>query len=369
MADMNVAPVPFGTRWKLRISAVVWFVLLAGFLLGLPVLLDASWLLVAGLLAVALVLGLLLAWLVRLVFRGQRRQRFLVSYVKAVLGTLFVLGIVVALPIYYAAVLTSLKPLTVPQATLSNGKTTVVFQGMMHVGSEPFYKGVVYDLEKALTEGYVLYYEGIQPAPEGDKWFSDTLAGGGDLSANYQMLSDVCGLKFQLDYFRMLSGDMIARPERHITADVTTADMMHEYQRLVATDPAFAARVRPAKADAEAIAEQADGLSTVINLLVGGTPEQKRIAGYACRGFLTWTLGRQQAPSPLDPVVLDYRNRALAERIAREPNPLIYITYGAGHLSGLLNDLKAIDPAWEVKSLKWQRVVEAPDDVSGRLAS
>ena len=367
MAD--AAAVPFGARWKLRISAVLWFLLLAGFLLGLPVLLDVSWLVVAGLLVVALVLGLLIAWLVRLVFRGQRRQPFLMSYLKAVLGTLFGLGIVVALPIYYAAVLTDLKPLTVPQATLSNGKQTVVFQGMMHVGSEPFYKGVVYDLEKALTEGYVIYYEGVQGSPEGDKWFNDTLAGGGDLSANYQMLSDVCGLKFQLDYFQLLRADMTAHPERHVAADVSTADMMHEYERLVAADPGFAARVQPAKADAAATTSSSEGLSGLIGLLDGGTAEQKRIAGYACRGFLTWTLGRPDAPSPLDPVILDYRNRALADRISKDTHPLIYITYGAGHLPGLLQDLKAIDPAWEIQSVKWQRVVEAPDDVSGRLSS
>jgi len=266
-------------------------------------------------------------------------------------------------------VLTSLKPLTVPQATLSNGTKTVVFQGMMHIGSEPFYKGVVYDLEKALTEGYVIYYEGVQPAAEGDKWFADTLAGGGDLSANYKMLSDVCGLKFQLDYFQLLRADMAAHPERHVAADVSTADMMHEYERLVAADPGFAERVKPAKADAEATTNSSEGLSSLIDGLVNGTPDQKRIAGYACRGFLTWTLGRPDAPSPLDPVILDYRNRQLADRIVKDTHELIYITYGAGHLPGLLRDLQAIDPAWEIKSVKWQRVVEAPDDVTGQLSS
>ncbi|OEO31685.1 hypothetical protein VW23_015045 [Devosia insulae DS-56] len=265
--------------------------------------------------------------------------------------------------------LTSLKPLTVPQATLSNGTKTVVFQGMMHVGSEPFYKGVVYDLEKALSDGYVIYYEGVRGSPDGDKWFNDTLAGGGDLSANYKTLSDVCGLKFQLDYFQLLQADMAARPERHVAADVSTADMMHEYERLVAADPGLAAQVQPAKAEAAAKTGSSEGLSSVINLLDGGTPDQKRIAGYACRGFLTWTLGRPETPSPLDPVILDYRNRALADRIAKDTHQLIYITYGAGHLPGLLKDLQAIDPAWEIKSVKWQRVVEAPDDVTGHLSS
>lgn len=368
MADVSAGRVPFGTRWKLRISAILWFLLLAAFLLSLPILIDASWLIVAGLALVALVLGLVVAWLVRLVFAGQRRQPFGISYLKAVLGTLFVLGTLLAIPIYYAAFLTSLKPLTVPQATLSNGSKTVVFQGMVHVGSEPFYKGVVYDLEKALTEGYVLYYEGVQPSPDGDKWFADTLAGGGDLSANYKMLSDVCGLKFQLDYFQMLAADMQARPERHVTADVTTADMMHEYERLVAADPGFAARVQPAKADAEAKADASGGLTSLINMLVGGTPDQKRLIGYACRGFFTWSLSRPSEPAPMDPVILDFRNQALANRISSEANPLIYVTYGAGHLPGLLKDLQAIDPKWEIKSVKWQRVIEAPDDVTGQLS-
>jgi len=369
MAETTASPVPFGARWKLRISAILWFLLLAGFLLGLPVLLDVSWLIVAGLAAGALILGLIIAWLIRLVFRGQRRQPFFVSYLKAALGTLFTLGIVVALPIYYAAVLTDLRPLAVPQATLSNGSKTVVFQGMMHIGSEPFYKGVVYDLEKALTEGYVIYYEGVQPSAEGDKWFNDTLAGGGDLSANYKMLSDVCGLKFQLDYFELLRADMAAHPERHVAADVSTADMMHEYERLAAADPGFAERVKPARDDAEATTDSSEGLSTLIDGLVNGTPEQRKIAGYACRGFLTWTLGRPDAPSPMDPVILDYRNRALADRIASDTHQQIYITYGAGHLPGLLKDLQAIDPKWEIVSVKWQRVVEAPDDVTGRLSS
>lgn len=51
----------------------------------------------------------------------------------------------------------------VPLATLSNGQKTVVFQGMQHVASEDFFKSVVFDLEKALVDGYTLFYEGVLP--------------------------------------------------------------------------------------------------------------------------------------------------------------------------------------------------------------
>ena len=43
----------------------------------------------------------------------------------------------------------------------------------------------------------------------------------------------------------------------------------------------------------------------------------------------------------------------LAARIAQSPADKIYVTYGAGHLPGLFRNLKAIDPAWEIKSIKW----------------
>lgn len=40
---------------------------------------------------------------------------------------------------------------------------------------------------------------------------------------------------------------------------------------------------------------------------------------------------------------------------------------GAGHLPGLLHDLKASDLAWEIKSLKWERTIDTPETLSGRL--
>lgn len=366
MADQTI---PARARWTLRISAVLWFILFCGFLLALPVLLDISWIVPLAALVLALFLGLAIAALTRLMFSGQRRQSWRTSYFKATLATLFVLGIALAAPLYAAALLTSLRPLTVPQATLSNGTKTVIFQGMMHVGSDPFYKGVIYDLEKALSENYVIYYEGVRGDPAGDKWFSDTLAGGGDLSANYQMLSDVCGLKFQLGYFQLLTADMKARPDRHINADVTTADMMREYQRLVASDPEFAAETAQGNADADADSENAEGLSGIIDWLNEGTPEQRKLAGYACRAFMTYALGQKSAPVPMDRVILDFRNKALADRIAADSHDAIYITYGAGHLPGLLRDLKALDPAWAIQSVKWQRVIAPPEDLEGQLPS
>lgn len=352
-------------RWKLRISAIVWFVLALAFLLCVPTLFALSPLIVTALAVLALLLAFPVAWLVRRLFKTQRSRRFLSSLVVATIALFFLLTTLVAAPIYYLALRTEL---TVPQATLTNGDKTLVFQGMMHIGSEGFYKSVVYDLEKALVDGYVVYYEGVRASPEGDKWFSDTLAGGGDLSSNYKAFAGVCGLQFQQDYFGLLRADMAAHPERHVAADVSTGDMMREYQRLIQSDPAFAAEVasRPAPAPDQG-ADATDELTGIVSWLQQGNDARRDIAGIACRGLMTMLMSRAPSPDLLDPVILDYRNRALTERIESEPSKLIYMTYGAGHLPGLLALLQASDPDWQIASLKWMRPIEGTEKLDGKL--
>ena len=40
---------------------------------------------------------------------------------------------------------------------------------MAHVGTESFYKTVIYDLQHAIADGYVIYYEGVKPDPACEK--------------------------------------------------------------------------------------------------------------------------------------------------------------------------------------------------------
>lgn len=351
--------------WLIRLSAILWFLLLVGMLLSLPILFDVGWWAVLGLAVLAGILALPVAWGLRRLFSRQRSQSWRASMLKTALATFALLSILAAAPIYFLAFNAALRPVTVPLATLSNGKKTVVFQGMMHIGTESFYKGVVYDLERALTEGYVLFYEGVQPDPSADAWFSQTLAGGGDLSANYTALGKACGLDFQLNYFTLLDVDKAAHPERHVTADVTTGDMKREYERLVRADPAFAAYAR--SADVKKDEASGSNIAKALAWLDRATPGQQVLIGTACRGVLNIVTANDDESDPINKVVLDYRNRELAARIAQSPANKIYVTYGAGHLPGLLRELKASDPAWGIKSLKWERTIDTPETLSGRL--
>jgi hypothetical protein len=362
--------IPFFQHAGIVTRSIAWFVLVVLFLCGLPVVLVWPGSFFLGLLVAALVLALPVLGLWWLVCRKNPHFKTLRQYLKISVATLMLMVVLISLPVYYLSFEVNAHPSALPQVTLTNGNKTVVFQGMVHVGSEPFYKSVVYDLEKALSEGYTLFYEGVQPSPgEGDDWFRDNLAGGGDLSDNYKMLGSVCGLQFQLDYFSLLTVDMKAHPERHVTADVTTLEMKREYDRLVKTNPAFAAAVqkKPAAKTDTAQADDSGPLDFLTAYARDGSRDQKNILGILCRGLINQNIGAMSSDGPLEPVILDFRNRNLVQQIITHHSKKIYITYGAAHLPGVLALLKEKDPKWRVVSTKWMRAVGTPEHLTGTL--
>ena len=360
-----------GWRLKVAVKAILWFVLGCLALLGL--LAIANW--AAWVPAAIALIGILVAvpiYLIRRAFAADKaRVGWGKTFVPMALASSMALLALAGLPVFYLAVRAENKPLIAPQVTLTDGQRTLVIQGMSHVGSEEFYKSVVYDLENALSQGFTLFYEGVQPSPgEGDAWFSTYLAQGGDLSDNYKALADVCGLRFQLDYFTLLASDMAQHPERHVAADVSSLDMKREYDRLAEQDPALK---RWAEAQAQSAKSEGgdETLTQVVGFLKDSTPGQRQIAGILCRGGFSILLEPSDKPedkeaNPLSPVILDYRNRALVERIVGSDAQKIYVTYGAEHVPGLLALLESQPKPWKVLSAKWSRTLSAPREYAGR---
>lgn len=346
-------------RLVVQLGAIFWFVLVVFGLAGLAVVGVLPWWMSALVVAAGLVFGAL-TWLPRWLLRrnnpGFSPGRTLLAH--AIGGVLAAIGLA-ALPIYYMAYWVTSGPTSLPLATLSNGKKTVIFQGMQHVGSEDFYKSVVFDLEKALTEGYTLFYEGVQPVPgrpDLNEWFNSTLRGTSkDLSAGYKQLADSCGLTFQLTYFEPLLADKAIHPSRHVTADVSYLDMKNEYDRLMRDDPTFAKAFAAARATKKSDSD--DSTMSMLSAVGHATRDQKRLIGILCRGVMgmsiAGTIGEKDVT--MERIILDFRNHELARFVAESPADKIYITYGAAHFPGFLKDLQALDPAIKVQSIRWVR--------------
>jgi hypothetical protein len=365
-------PIAFTQRLGIGTKAIAWFLLTVLFIIGLPVVLVWPKWVFGIVVALALVLAVPLFLIRR--YWAHRREGYSAgrSYALISLGLLMLLVAVLAAPVYYLGYLVDTRPTVVPQVALTDGKKTVVFQGMVHVGSEDFYKGVVYDLEKALAEGYTLFYEGVQDSPdskEATEWFKKSLAGGGDLNTNYQMLADLCGTRFQLDYFGALKADEKLHPERHVTADVSHLDMYNEYLRLAKADPAFASAWDKATQKGKNGGADDKVFEWAMRGMKDSTEGQKYVAGVLCRGFMSMTLSSLGPKGDAkEPVILDFRNRYLAKRITTSPADKIYITYGGAHLPGVMQELRKLNPAWKTVAMKWMRAIEAPEHLDGALS-
>lgn len=361
-------PAPAST-WAIRLSTLLWAALVLFFLASLPVLLAATWLSLPAVLLLAALLALPLVWLWRRLWHPSRARPWHSTWLRGSTGLWFLLCGLVAAPVYYLAIVTETRPAIVPTVTLTNGPRTVVLQGMQHVGAERFFQAVVYDLEKALADGYVLAYEGVADSdPEADAWFRKALTHGKDLGDSYRELGKTCGLSYQIDYFGPVVADAKAHPQRHVTMDVNTRAMKQEYDRLMQSDPAFAAAMR--KHDVEQQADDDGGSDFVARLLEwqkASGDRQHALAGTLCRGIMTFVMRKSSegGGGDMDPVVLEFRNRHLATQLLTDPREKIYVTYGAAHLPGVMA-LMQREPGWKIESVKWMRTIAAPEHLQGK---
>lgn len=347
---------------SIRLHTLAWVALVVLFLIGLPMLLAVSPLVPAAVFACGALLAVGMRWL-WLRMRGRARTRRALGAAAAA-GGLLLTGLT-ALPLYWLVLQPALNPLLMPRVTMTDGRRTLVFQGMAHIGSALFYRSVAFDMLRAREAGSVLYFEGVLGGtPEAKAWFDTAVGAGVGLNEDYARIARVCGLHFQNDFLNALIRDSGPHPERTVDADVSETEMMLEWQRLVAQTPQLADDLARAHAGAEG---GPSGLDRVADMLDRVGPRQQPFVGAACRGLITYALGRPESPDVLNPVVLDFRNRKLAERVMASPADALYLVYGAGHLPGFVEELRRLDPAWKISGATWSTAIQSPDLAVGRL--
>lgn len=353
-------------RLGIQLGAMFWLALLLFGALGMSIIHVVPLWMLALIVAAGVVVGLVTYFPRWLINRKDPAFSPQWTYFKHMLGGVLLAFGIAALPIVYMTYWVTSGPSVVPLASLSNGKKTVIFQGMQHVGSEDFYKSVVFDLEKALTEGYTLFYEGVQPVPDRPdltQWFNETLRGTKkDLNAGYTQLAQACGLTFQLTYFEPLLADKAIHPSKHVTADVSYLDMKTEYDRLMRDDPAFARAIEAERAAKGS--DDDDAMLAMLGKVGNANRDQKRLIGILCRGAMAMSISGSTGggDATMQRIILDLRNRALARFVAESAAEKIYITYGAAHFPGFFKELKALDGAFAVQSMRWLRPMTMPNE-------
>ncbi len=364
-----------GTRaaqssWWIALKAILLFVLTLLALLGLLVLVSATdsfrpLLLVA---VVALVIGAIWAGVGRLVRRGRAGARpFWRSWLSAsgVVGLLALA--LLAVPLLVVITINATRPLAVPRVTLTDGEREVVFQGMIHIGSAPYYQAVAFDMTQAADLGYVLFFEGVRAgAPENVQRMNEILGTNGvNLNQVYDAFAQQCGLHFQNEYFGVFYDDMASNPDQFVNADVSVDDMMAEWDRLLQEHPEWSAAQINERPEEE-VDNQLDGMMGRLNSL---TPGQQRLTQLACQTVLNVNLGQLGGEKPPfnENVVVDFRNRNLAEMIMQHPAERLYITYGYDHFRGVYKLLTEANPNWRIADVEWRQAIDNATELEREL--
>ncbi len=226
-----------------------------------------------------------------------------------------------------------IDPLTLSRVELSNGPKTVIFQQMAHIAHPRFYDTIAQDLERARGEGFVYYYEGVQPSqdPTRNTQLLSRLSKGTapeiELRQFYQLMADMTGLVLQPQ-------DRFTQPQDH-NIDISVDDLFEQLPPAPTTSNASSA------ADIE----------TIEKSLAEMTPSLRARVGHVLRNMVSG-LFRLHPVLPSSKVldmqlILHQRDHLLVESLKNGPSR-IYVTYGAAHFPGVLQGLQAQDARWAV---------------------
>ena len=209
--------------------------------------------------------------------------------------------------------------------TFTNGTKEVKFLNNHHVGKQLYY-GLIEDIViKYKAEGYVVFFEAISITELTDSIAIDTEkrkmrkmigfdAGPKGYGAILEEL-DTLGVSVISRYVSKL---MVQPPYKNmgvdstdINADVTRTEMINAYETLYGN----------------IVLEDVD-----IKTPLGNEYNMKKAV-----------------KNDLDPIILDYRNQELANKIMSSKQDKILVFYGEGHKKGFFNALKKMDKNWKRK--------------------
>ena len=220
-------------------------------------------------------------------------------------------------------------PLKMHEYTLSNGKQTIIFQEMVHIGETSFYEKVDQNLKNYRKEGYVYAYEQVSVNTKEDA----------------EKLTELTGLS--VDTYGLLAGYLQLDNQKnhmsHVTPEDINADMSaSELIELIETY----------QKENPDVAELDMNIETALNDLKEGSDTGKSIIKALMRGMLK--LARTNSidleDGLLKNVILKKRDQKLFEIITNLEAEKVVIHYGALHFEGFFQKLKEKDSNWKIMS-------------------
>lgn len=227
------------------------------------------------------------------------------------------------------------NPITVNKYILTNGTKTVVFQEMRHIGTGFFYKRVDSDIRYYRKQGYVFGYEGI------------FFLGGREVYANEK-------INYEQSYMEqpMLLGGL---HKDDINLDLNWLDISNKIESKMNIEntkhASTSGYVKQTLNDIPMIKNEQAMNEAGIDLVEYTIKNIIRIR-YFENLANKYNFDLQKLVYPDHPieksVIMDERNKIVADFIAQEPRDKILINYGAEHFDGIFKLMKEADNKWKI---------------------
>ena len=272
--------------------------------------------------------------------RKQQVPKFKNVFTKFLVSAGTSLFLIIAIIWSFCYYQNEISPAEMPIYTLTNGEKILIFQWMSHIGTERFYEEVRNNIREAKNNGYVLYFEWVQPGTE----------------ENMEKFNKILGVKFDAELYENFSklywlvhqdNDSLLWlvNDEDYNVDLWIDAIIEIYREKYPEDVI--------DEDRELLAASTE----ITKLLATLNPRQLSILIYVNQAIINTIIkydGLRQkildisGSSNIFDVILNNRNIHLVNEISESPHEKIFTTYGLMHYSWVLEELQKRDNNWKL---------------------
>lgn len=248
-------------------------------------------------------------------------------------------------------------PAKMPTYTLTNGEKNVVFQTMSHVASESFYEEVVKKITSAKKWWYVLFYEWVRPWSKENHDKFDAALGVSLTPETYDTMAKLYNISAQNnnDFLWLINN-------KDYNVDISIDEIIEKYEKNFKQGNS---------------SQQVDTLIWVHNI---EDELNKRLEDISSRqlfllryinasimsfmikhDFIRDALLSSMWKEDIFSVILNDRNKVLANELINTNEDKIIIIYGLMHFEGVLELLKENDSNWRIIHESNTRLIYPPN--------
>jgi len=262
-------------------------------------------------------------------------QKFLLSMSSLLVVTSLLFGYIW----YYQIIL---NPLSLEQHSITNWEKTLVFQEMIHIWSENYYKSIAEELSDYKNKDYVYYFEWVR------RWSQE----------NMDKFNQALWIEFDQDLYKNLAAtywlieqdkDMFLNlvNNKDINVDQDINEIIQKYEALkIEKNIENISPNKPININKD-----------IVTLLAELEGRELQLLQFINKAMLTLLIKNEEALSAIHEnfwnqelleIILAWRNITVADKIINSDDKLIFATYWALHYDWILELLQENDPNWKV---------------------